>query len=48
MEFCVSKPEVITREIDGRVHEPQEDLVVDIPEEYQGETGGRKVERGSA
>ena len=36
MEFCVSKPEVITREIDGRVHEPQEDLVVDIPEEYQG------------
>jgi len=36
MEFCVSKPEVITEEIDGRLCEPMEDLVVDIPEEYQG------------
>lgn len=36
MEFCVSKPEVITEEIGGALHEPMEDLVVDIPEEYQG------------
>ena len=36
MEFCVSKPEVITAEIGGRLCEPMEDLVVDIPEEYQG------------
>jgi GTP-binding protein len=36
MEFCVSKPEVITEEIGGRLCEPMEDLVVDIPEEYQG------------
>ncbi|MBL3540325.1 translational GTPase TypA [Aminivibrio sp.] len=36
MEFCVSKPEVITEEIGGVLHEPMEDLVVDIPEEYQG------------
>ena len=36
MELCVSKPEVITEEIGGALHEPMEDLVVDIPEEYQG------------
>ncbi|NLA90419.1 MAG: translational GTPase TypA [Synergistaceae bacterium] len=36
MEFCVSKPEVITREIEGVLHEPMEDLTVDIPEECQG------------
>ena len=36
MEFCVSKPEVITEEIGGALHEPMEDLVVDIPEDYQG------------
>ncbi|MDD3917994.1 MAG: translational GTPase TypA [Synergistaceae bacterium] len=36
MEFCVSKPEVITEERDGKTFEPMEDLVVDIPEEYQG------------
>ena len=36
MEFCVSKSEVITEEIGGALHEPMEDLVVDIPEEYQG------------
>ena len=36
MEFCVSKPEVITEEIDGSLHEPMEDLVVDIPGDYQG------------
>ncbi len=36
MEFCVSKPEVITEEHDGALYEPMEDLVIDIPEEYQG------------
>ncbi len=36
MEFCVSKPEVITEDHDGTTFEPMEDLVVDIPEEYQG------------
>ncbi len=36
MEFCVSKPEVITEEIGGKLCEPMEDLMVDIPEEYQG------------
>ena len=35
-ELAVSKPEVITREIDGKKHEPMEILVVDLPEEYVG------------
>jgi GTP-binding protein len=35
-ELTVSKPQVITREIDGKRHEPFEQLVVDVPEEYTG------------
>jgi GTP-binding protein len=35
-EFQVSRPEVITRQIDGRVHEPIEHLVVDTIEEHVG------------
>jgi GTP-binding protein len=35
-EMAVSKPEVITRTIDGAVHEPMENLIVDCPEEYIG------------
>jgi GTP-binding protein len=35
-ELSVSKPEVITREIDGKRHEPMESLVIDIPEDYVG------------
>ncbi|TME94165.1 MAG: GTP-binding protein, partial [Chloroflexi bacterium] len=35
-EFAVSRPEVITREIDGQTHEPVEHLVVDTIEEYVG------------
>jgi GTP-binding protein len=34
-ELCVGKPTVILREIDGRVHEPVETLVVDCPGECQ-------------
>lgn len=36
IELCISKPEVITIEKNGEVHEPYEQLIVDIPEEYQG------------
>jgi len=36
LEFQVSKPQVIYREIDGVLHEPFEYLVVDVPEEYVG------------
>jgi GTP-binding protein len=35
-EFAVSRPEVITREIDGLVQEPFEHLVVDTIEEHVG------------
>jgi GTP-binding protein len=35
-EFQVSRPEVITRTVDGKVHEPVEHLVIDTREEYIG------------
>ena len=35
-EFQVSKPKVIMKEIDGILHEPVEDLVIDVPEEFVG------------
>jgi GTP-binding protein len=35
-EITVSKPEVITRKIDGVTHEPMEQLTVDCPEEFVG------------
>ncbi len=36
MEFCVSKPEVITTTKGGVLCEPMEELVVDVPDEFQG------------
>ncbi|WP_116953245.1 translational GTPase TypA [Jiangella endophytica] len=35
-ELTVGKPQVVTREIDGKVHEPVERLTIDCPEEYLG------------
>ncbi|HEX7409513.1 MAG TPA: translational GTPase TypA [Candidatus Binatia bacterium] len=35
-ELLVSKPTIITKEIDGAAHEPMELLLVDVPEEYIG------------
>ena len=35
-ELTVGKPQVVTREIDGKVHEPVEALTIDTPEEYLG------------
>jgi len=35
-ELTVGKPQVVTRTIDGKLHEPVERLTVDIPEEYVG------------
>ncbi len=35
-ELTVGKPQVVTRVIDGIVHEPMEQLTVDIPEQYLG------------
>ena len=35
-EFMVSRPEVITIEKDNQIHEPVENVYIDIPEEYVG------------
>ncbi len=35
-ELTVGKPQVVTREIDGKRHEPVERLAIDAPEEYVG------------
>ncbi|MBW3613797.1 MAG: translational GTPase TypA [Actinobacteria bacterium] len=35
-ELTVGKPRVLTREIDGRVHEPVERVSIDVPEAYLG------------
>ncbi len=35
-ELTVGKPQVVTREIDGKLHEPVERLTVDVPEEFVG------------
>ncbi len=36
MEFCVSRPEVITDTVDGKLLEPMEELTIDVPDEFQG------------
>jgi GTP-binding protein len=35
-ELQVSRPEVITKMVDGHRHEPYEELTVDVPDEYVG------------
>ena len=35
-ELTVGQPQVLTREIDGKVHEPLERMTIDVPEEYVG------------
>jgi GTP-binding protein len=35
-ELAVSRPEVITKIVDGEVHEPYETLAIDVPTEFQG------------
>ena len=48
MEFQVSKPQVVIKEVDGVKCEPYEALTVDVPEEYMGRVmeklGARKGE----
>ena len=49
-ELTVGRPEVVTRRIDGRLHEPFEQLSVDVPTEHLGAVtqlvAGRKGELG--
>jgi GTP-binding protein len=35
-ELTVGKPQVVTREVDGKIHEPVERLTIDVPEDYVG------------
>jgi len=35
-ELTVGKPQVVTKKVDGKVHEPFEQLTIDAPEEYLG------------
>ncbi len=35
-ELTIGKPQVVTRIVDGKVHEPFERLTVDVPEDYLG------------
>jgi GTP-binding protein len=45
-ELAVGKPEIITRTMDGRIQEPMEQLIIDVPQEFVGvlmqEIGVRK------
>ena len=35
-ELTVGKPQVVTKQVDGKLHEPFEELTIDAPEEYLG------------
>jgi GTP-binding protein len=35
-ELTVGKPQVVTREVGGKVHEPVERMTIDVPEDYVG------------
>jgi len=35
-ELTVGKPQVVTKQVDGKLHEPFEHLTIDAPEEYLG------------
>jgi GTP-binding protein len=35
-EMMASKPQVITKEIDGKTHEPMEQVFIDLPEDFVG------------
>ena len=44
-EFQVSRPKVIFKEIEGKTHEPIENLVVEVPNEYVGAVMSKLGER---
>ncbi len=47
-ELQIAQPHVITKDVNGVLHEPWEELTIDVPEEYQGqviaEVGKRRAE----
>jgi len=46
-ELQVSQPQVIIKKIDGEKHEPFEEIVADVPEEFQGTVIERLSARGA-
>ncbi|MDP2734946.1 MAG: translational GTPase TypA, partial [bacterium] len=46
-ELQVSQPQVIIKEIDGKKHEPFEEIVADVPEEFQGTVIEKLSARGA-
>ena len=46
-ELGVSRPEVIYREVDGELQEPQEQLTVDVEEQHQGSVMEKLGQRGA-
>ena len=47
-ELAISKPQVVQKEVNGEIHEPYEQIVIDVEETHQGavieELGPRKAE----
>ena len=47
-ELAISKPQVVQKEVDGEIHEPYENIVIDVENNNQGsvmeELGARKAE----
>ncbi|MFF0449396.1 translational GTPase TypA [Streptomyces sp. NPDC004609] len=35
-ELTIGKPQVVTKEVDGKIHEPVERMTIDVPEEHMG------------
>ncbi|GBQ00454.1 translational GTPase TypA [Streptomyces spongiicola] len=35
-ELTIGKPQVVTKEVDGKLHEPVERMTIDVPEEHMG------------
>ena len=46
-EFQVSQPQFITKEIDGKKHEPFEEIIADVPEDFQGTVIEKLSSRGA-
>ena len=40
-EFQVSRPQVITKMIDGKLNEPMEMLIIEVPDAYVGAVNGK-------
>jgi len=46
-ELQVSRPQVIIKKIDGKDYEPFEEIIADVPEEFQGTVIGKLNLRGA-